>query len=447
MTASILRRKSMDKEEYYWARYEICDFNMIDKKSDLNVFSADNRKKLKAIYHEDMSNTVVLFPGFENYLYYNTHHEKSFVYPPLLNIAKDPNSVFMDMMQNDLHKRDRIVKKPVYNTNLYPYLLNKAGHVVKKFKHWDDRYLFRFYAINEFCILGGDLKLGEFIESNMDELYTNFRNGIGTESKYSYKLIYDSFNNFLQFMDEEPYTKYVLELTKNEIHSALEKRNSYYPMVSIFADVSENLAKVIFTDIKSGQTTSLYHDYLMKAFSMVRESIKHHGIILDEEEDYILELLITDTRKTTKSSIGIEVSQKIRVLKALEPFVKTIEPDKLISFILSITQPTNVFDDNEVDYMSNLALLSGFEGDNLSVESFIEFIAEIGLNYSGALPSHEDLIDFINDGGTFSNLIPASMLVPILSKNTEIKNNAFLRDNDFIHILRLKMTEILELSA
>lgn len=408
----------MKSNEYRWERYQICNFAYVSDDEDFDRFGDPDKEFLKELVNKRKfrRGSVALFPFFEDYII----SPQLTLFPPLLDIESNPIKIMSDF--NIIKQVSRKTPKyPIENQNMYATFLIQANSFMLWSDWWDDRYLFRFYAINEFCVSDENISLSEFINKNMEELYRNFRIGIGTLSKYTEMLLnLEKGHGFLFYMDETMNER-ISVLTRNEILSTLSKGENYYNDWTLYAYVSESKVDEIIIDAKSGNTHKPIAELYYEITEITKKSFAHYGMgFLCNYEVEMNNLMAEINSSYSSSNTGMETNQKLEILKTLSRFSENLQSYEVIAFSFIVLNPRVVFrSEREKTDLSNLRSI--LQHENCVPEEFVSFMVEAYLSYDDIFACSADFLNFLEEDGSFTKSVPPSLLIPMISTNKSVR--------------------------
>lgn len=444
-------------KEYKFAKYPIYSFSgyvgsriRVDKKTHLT------KEELISVQSLDMLNfygisDIVLFPGFEKNIVVENHYDNSlnlgnaknintYILPSLLEMEPDPAKFSQKIRDLAVNLYSANVKQ---GNKMYMEheLFLIARNMVKTRDFWDDKFLFRFYTINEFCgsKVASNKTFGEYISENMDKLYENFRIGVGHRSNFTFTILseYLENGNFMRYSDlstdkNEPL---IMSLTKDEVQSLYLDKKGYYP--SAFGNNYTRVVLRIVSDIKAGNVAHSNESITKISNNLIEKSLATKNLKLS---DFKKKPLVFEGINKQKSwSEQLINSSKMKILDKLSLIVDKVEPHELLAFLLMLSKPKYFFNHSTIDSAYDV-VLEALSSENFTPEEFVKFVAETVMHYDLELPTCSDWQTYLQDEGSFSDEIPPSIAISfILNKERKHKRGAISKlekDRKMVYIVK-----------
>ena len=411
-------------EGYYFARYPIwyssemkipheIDDTLTEKEN--NLINEINLRSLGLIFY------IVVFPEISSYLgAYEDDNDESIkagiIAPPFLDIEPDSqtasrliDSAVYGFDEKSLENQNDSVKNMLYRV---------ASIMIYTNPYWDERYLFQFYALNEFCAsaMGNKITFGKFVETNMEQLYDNFRIGKGKVSSYSNLLLGHQLNDesFLHYRksNSQETCDLINSLTKDEIYRIISNENSLLPKMN--TQNSDFITQSIVKFFKINETIPTDEVIDKRVRSIINKSM------IGYDQSLIIRA-INIVEKSYKYELFGNLL-KSHFLDLLESVVSKLESYEILVFLIVCDNAYHYIDMDDIDKSGELMELV-MNNDSFSAEDFVRFITESYLFYDGDLPHYDDWAEFIEYGNKLDGNIPASILMPIIINDAKVKNS------------------------
>lgn len=420
----------------------------------------DEFEKIKSFKfkHHRKLRSLVAFPGFEKQLVIEDFSDSAEQYgqelsmitlvPKLLDFGKNYNESRNFIADSgELNFDDDSILAADYMRHAIAKI---AKSMVETSYYWDEKVFFRFYALNEFCAdsVFNDKTFGSFIEENMDELYSGFRLGKSDMNTYTKDLL----NHYEQTGALLYYSGKILEtinsFTKDEIAKVLKRDSCFFPSNSSFEKdfVKEFTVDTIIQD----KRTVSFEEIDDKAVELFNRILDFYGIDYNSINPEISEIF--QAGQLMDGTFALIYNYEIyEYLTNLEKAFYEVEPITLIPMLFTLDS-NNVFmgDNGETFSYIRSDLIFGkvakvvntfFKDKTLPNSVFINFLNATLMEYDGCVPTYEEWMKFIEEGGTFSSHIPPSILLPMLLEKSDNVN----REMEYVKRYRIYMNELKEI--
>lgn len=411
----------MMAQAYEFKRYPIfeCKINnsKYDVKPNLSHFN-DAEKEIANIIIEKFDRIVtktVIYPDLLKAI--GDYDGKLFtdLAPPLLDIEKDAKFVTMGLEQHrfsfSFYSKDR-------KTNGFKsHFLMLVREMIYSFKFWDDRFMFRFYAMNEFInsLEDNKMTLGDYLAKDEPKLREKFRHGKGKKTKYTENLLrhYISDGHFLRFNVNEPEKEstLIMGLTKHELIGIVDKANDFFPKAT-GKNKSKTTERIIAT-IKDSEKDVSNYMVTEKVEHIINKSLSVHNLSISLFGGH-MKTKFVDLSTTYFGYIeSMDSKMRMKILEKLETIIDDVSTVDLLAFILVMGRTKYFFNRAKLDKAYEV-LYAGLTSMEVEPKVFVEFVAETVLTYDYELPTHSDWELFIKNGDSLSEQIPASLAIPLM---------------------------------
>lgn len=449
--------------DYVFERYPIYRSENSYNIKALMELSAEDRNLLIDLKKTDSlsSRNIVCFPGFEEHLeegtdpnvtFFEKHglriRSELFIAPPFLDFESDSVKSSSDIMDSISYNFD--VGNFESRNFIQSVLLIVARNMIRSNSHWDDKHLFHFYALNEFCAddVPFDKHFGEFVNENMDELYKNFRLGEGTEHQHSLRLMfhYNAPDKSL-LVYEESFTKKISNFQKQDVCNFVSYGIKHFPSVSrVLNDNSIDFIQ----HLTRKHEPAVFHEEINRKVDQILTKIFYSGTSVSLEVDEGIVEIVGYDKPMKRAECFLYNSEIKKFLNKVEELFDSMQPTELLPLMVMLFNPSMVMSDQNNEFfmsadeynrarfvnLMNYALNDG----NINNRDLINFMTDVFMEYNYELPVYEEWMNFAKEGNV-SNLIPASMAIPFILEPRSESQRDHINIEETRNVLR-KVTAI-----